>query len=120
VYGASRRAGRGKVDPLGAPGRSVRRHDAYVNVAEQFYDSIFDIHGKGVLYTARQSFPLLPKGASIILNLSIFGVKGLSSKSVYSTTKLSFVGSHGRCAMFPVVSVSLKNEQNRSGTSVSR
>jgi hypothetical protein len=53
-------------------------------VAEQFYDSIFDIHGKGVLYTARQSFPLLPKGASIILNLSIFGVKGLSSKSVYS------------------------------------
>ena len=63
----------------------MRRHDVYV--AEQFYDSIFDIHVKGVLYTARQSRPLRPKGASIILNLSIFGVKGLWSKSVYSTTK---------------------------------
>lgn len=87
MYGASRRAGRGKVDALGALGRSVRRHDAYVNVAEEFYDSIFDIHVKGVLDAARRSLPPLPKGATIILNLSIFGVKGLPSKRVYSTTK---------------------------------
>ena len=70
MYGASRPAGRGKVDTLGAPGRSVGRHDSYVNVAEQFYNSIFDIHVKGVLYKARQSLPLLPEGASIILNSS--------------------------------------------------
>jgi NAD(P)-dependent dehydrogenase (short-subunit alcohol dehydrogenase family) len=42
---------------------------------------------KGVLFTVQKALPLLPDGASIILNWSSVGSKGLSSNSVYSATK---------------------------------
>jgi NAD(P)-dependent dehydrogenase (short-subunit alcohol dehydrogenase family) len=42
---------------------------------------------KGVLFTVQKALPLLPDGASIILNGSIVGSKGLPSNSVYSATK---------------------------------
>ena len=42
---------------------------------------------KGLLFTVKKALPLLPDGASIILNASIVASKGLSSNSVYSATK---------------------------------
>jgi NAD(P)-dependent dehydrogenase (short-subunit alcohol dehydrogenase family) len=42
---------------------------------------------KGVLFTVQKALPLLPDGASIILNASVVGSKGLSSNRVYSATK---------------------------------
>ena len=42
---------------------------------------------KGLLFTVQKALPLLPDGASIILNASVVGSKGLSSNSVYSATK---------------------------------
>jgi NAD(P)-dependent dehydrogenase (short-subunit alcohol dehydrogenase family) len=42
---------------------------------------------KGLLFTVQKALPLLPDGASIILNASIVGSKGFSSTSVYSATK---------------------------------
>src|ERR1700687_5996165 len=56
-------------------------------VTEELYDSIFDINVKGVLFTVQKALPLMPDGASIILNASVVGSKGLSSNSVYSATK---------------------------------
>src|SRR5215831_11161663 len=56
-------------------------------ITEDSYDSIFDINVKGVVFTVQKALPLLPNGASIILNSSIVGSKGLSSNSVYSATK---------------------------------
>src|SRR5262249_14863134 len=56
-------------------------------ITEELYDSIFDINVKRVLFTVQKALPLLPDGASIILNASIVGSKGLSSNSVYSATK---------------------------------
>ncbi|HEX6504114.1 MAG TPA: SDR family oxidoreductase [Terriglobales bacterium] len=56
-------------------------------ITEEFYDSIFDINVKGVVFTVQKALPLLPDGASIILNSSIVGSKGLPSNSVYSATK---------------------------------
>jgi NAD(P)-dependent dehydrogenase (short-subunit alcohol dehydrogenase family) len=56
-------------------------------ITEAFYHSIFDINVKGLLFTVQKALPLLPDGASIILNASIVGSKGLSSNSVYSATK---------------------------------
>ena len=47
----------------------------------------FDINVKGLLFTVQKALPLLPDGASIILNASIVASKGLSSNSVYSATK---------------------------------
>jgi NAD(P)-dependent dehydrogenase (short-subunit alcohol dehydrogenase family) len=42
-----------------------------------------------VLFTAQKALPLMPEGASIILNASVVASKGLSSNSVYSATKAS-------------------------------
>jgi NAD(P)-dependent dehydrogenase (short-subunit alcohol dehydrogenase family) len=45
------------------------------------------INVKGLLFAVQKALPLLPDGASIILNASIVGSKGYSSNSVYSATK---------------------------------
>src|SRR6202043_2306328 len=50
-------------------------------------DSIFNINVKGLLFTVQKALPLLPDGASIILNASIVASKGLSANSVYSASK---------------------------------
>jgi NAD(P)-dependent dehydrogenase (short-subunit alcohol dehydrogenase family) len=56
-------------------------------ITEELYDSIFDINVKALLFTVQKALPLMPDGASIILNASIVASKGLSSNSVYSATK---------------------------------
>lgn len=56
-------------------------------ITEQHYDSIFDINVKGVLFTVQKAVPLMSDGASIILNASIVGSKGLAANSVYAATK---------------------------------
>jgi NAD(P)-dependent dehydrogenase (short-subunit alcohol dehydrogenase family) len=42
---------------------------------------------KGLLFTVQKALPLLPDGASIILNASVVASKGLGANSVYSATK---------------------------------
>jgi NAD(P)-dependent dehydrogenase (short-subunit alcohol dehydrogenase family) len=56
-------------------------------ITEELYDEIFNVNVKGVLFTVQKSLPLLPDGASIILNASIVASKGLSANSVYSASK---------------------------------
>ena len=56
-------------------------------ITEEHYDSIFDINVKGLLFTVQKALPLIPDGASIILNASIAATKGPPDWSVYSATK---------------------------------
>jgi NAD(P)-dependent dehydrogenase (short-subunit alcohol dehydrogenase family) len=56
-------------------------------ITEELFDSIFNANVKGLLFTVQKALPLLPDGASIILNSSVVGSKGLSMNSVYSATK---------------------------------
>jgi len=65
----------------------VARYAPLGAITEDFFDSIFNINFKGVLFTVQKSLPLLRDGGSIILNASIVATKGLSSNSVYSATK---------------------------------
>lgn len=65
----------------------VARYARLGAITEELYDSIFDINVKGLLFTVQKALPLLPDGASIILNASIVGSKGLAMNSVYSATK---------------------------------
>jgi NAD(P)-dependent dehydrogenase (short-subunit alcohol dehydrogenase family) len=67
-------AGGGSFSPLGL-------------ITEEQYISTFDTNVKGVLFTVQKALPLLPDGASIILNASIAGVKGIPAFSVYSASK---------------------------------
>jgi NAD(P)-dependent dehydrogenase (short-subunit alcohol dehydrogenase family) len=56
-------------------------------ITEEFYDSIFDINVKGLLFTVQKALPLLPDGASIILNAAIGSSKGPPAASVACATK---------------------------------
>jgi NAD(P)-dependent dehydrogenase (short-subunit alcohol dehydrogenase family) len=65
----------------------VVRYGALGSITEDLFDAIFDVNVKGLLFTVQKALPLMPDGASIILNASIVGSKGLPSNSVYSATK---------------------------------
>jgi NAD(P)-dependent dehydrogenase (short-subunit alcohol dehydrogenase family) len=65
----------------------VARYAPFGDITEELYDEIFDINVKGLLFTVQKTLPLLPDGASVILNSSIVASKGLSANSVYSATK---------------------------------
>src|SRR4029077_1716359 len=77
---------KGKLDIVFA-NAGVATYAALGEITEDHYDSIFNINVKGFLFTVQKALPLLPNGASIILNSSIVASKGFSSNSVYSATK---------------------------------
>src|SRR5881396_184877 len=60
---------------------------SFGQITEDLFDSIFSTNVKGLLFTVQKALPLMPDGASIILNASIVGSKGLAANSVYSATK---------------------------------
>src|SRR5215471_13266205 len=65
---------RGKLDILFA-NAGIAMYAPLGKITEEFYDSIFNINVKGVLFTVQKALPLLLDGASIILNASIVGSK---------------------------------------------
>ena len=67
-------AGGGELAPLGS-------------ITEAHFDKTFDTNVKGLLFTVQKALPLMPEGASIILNASITSIKGNPAFSVYSATK---------------------------------
>ena len=57
-------------------------------ITEEHYDALFNGNVKGVLFTVQKALPLLPDGASIILNASTAASKAPAPEwSVYSATK---------------------------------
>ena len=57
-------------------------------ITEEHYDALFNSNVKGVLFTVQKALPLLPDGASIILNASVAGSTAPSPEwSVYNATK---------------------------------
>jgi NAD(P)-dependent dehydrogenase (short-subunit alcohol dehydrogenase family) len=62
-------AGTAKYAPLG-------------KITEEFFDSIFDVNVKGLLFPVQSALPLLQDGASIVLCASVVASKGLPSNSV--------------------------------------
>jgi len=67
-------AGLGELVPLG-------------QITEAHFDKTFGVNVKGTLFTVQKALPLMPDGASIVLNGSIASVKGMSAFGVYAATK---------------------------------
>jgi NAD(P)-dependent dehydrogenase (short-subunit alcohol dehydrogenase family) len=67
-------AGGGEFMPLG-------------RITEAHFDKTFGINVKGTLFTVQKALPLMPDGASIVLNGSMVSIKGLPAFSVYAATK---------------------------------
>jgi len=51
-------------------------------ITEEFFNSIFDVNVKGLLFTVQKALPLLKDGASIVLCASVVASKGLPSNHV--------------------------------------
>src|SRR3977135_897207 len=77
---------KGKLDVVFA-NAGIAKYAPFGKVTEELYDSIFNINVKGLFFTVQKALPLLPNGASIILNASVVASKGLPINSVYSATK---------------------------------
>jgi len=80
------KAKKGRVDILfaNAGGTGLARLG---EITEEHFDELFGANVKGLLFTVQKALPLMPDGASIILNASIVASKGLPEWSVYSATK---------------------------------
>jgi NAD(P)-dependent dehydrogenase (short-subunit alcohol dehydrogenase family) len=61
---------KGKLDVVFA-NAGVAKYAPFGKIAEELYDSIFDINVKGLLFTVQKALPLMPDGASVILNASL-------------------------------------------------
>jgi NAD(P)-dependent dehydrogenase (short-subunit alcohol dehydrogenase family) len=77
---------KGRLDVVFA-NAGVAKYAPLDQITEEFFDSIFDINVRGVLFTVQKALQLLSDGASIILNASIVASKGFPANSVYSATK---------------------------------
>jgi len=77
---------KGRLDVLFA-NAGIARYGALGTIEGELFDAIFDTNVKGVLFTVQKALPLMPDGASIILNASIVASKGLAANSVYSASK---------------------------------
>ena len=77
---------KGRLDVVFA-NAGVAQYAALGTITEEFYHLTFDINVTGVLFTVQKALPHLPDGASIILNSSSVGSKGLSMNSIYSASK---------------------------------
>ena len=77
---------KGKLDIVFA-NAGVAKYARLGTISEEVFDSIFNTNVRGLLFTVQKALPLMPDGASIVLNASIVGSKGLAANSVYSATK---------------------------------
>ena len=83
---ATVKAKKGRIDILFA-NAGITPMTPFGEITEEDYDSTFDCDVKGVLFTVQKALPLMPDGASVILNASIVSSKGFPQRSVYSATK---------------------------------
>jgi len=77
---------KGKLDIVFA-NAGVATFAQFGQITEEHFDSIFNVNVRGTLFTVQKALPLMPDGASIILNASIVASKGFGMNSVYSATK---------------------------------
>ena len=85
---------KGKLDIVFA-NAGMAKYAALGKITEELYDLTFDINVKGLLFTVQKALPLLPDGASIILNASIVASKGCRRIVIIAPQRLLCAPSHG-------------------------
>uniref|UniRef100_B3G4A2 3-ketoacyl-[acyl-carrier-protein] reductase beta subunit n=1 Tax=Adineta vaga TaxID=104782 RepID=B3G4A2_ADIVA len=57
------------------------------SITEEYFDHMFNVNVKGVLFTVQEVLSILNDGSAIILDASIATIKGPPASSIYSATK---------------------------------
>ncbi len=76
----------GRVDILFA-NAGVADHATIEQVTESQFDTAFSTNVKGVFFCMQKALPLMPDGAAVILNASIWTIKGIPGFGVLSAGK---------------------------------
>lgn len=66
------------------------------SITEEFFDNIFNINVKGILFTVQKALPIFSDGGSIILCGSTATIRAFPALSIYSASKAA-VRSFARC-----------------------
>ncbi len=56
-------------------------------ITEEYFDSMFNVNVKGLVFTVQKALPLMSKGGSIILGGSAVALKGFPATSIYAASK---------------------------------
>ena len=83
---ATVKAKKGRIDILFANAGSAT-FAPLGEITEEHFDTIFNTNVKGLLFSVQKALPLIPNGASIILNASVVASTGNPALSIYSATK---------------------------------
>jgi NAD(P)-dependent dehydrogenase (short-subunit alcohol dehydrogenase family) len=78
---------KGRIDILFANAGIANQNALMGQITELQFDLTFGINVRGLLFSVQKAFPLMPDGASIIMNGSAASIKGLPTQTVYSATK---------------------------------
>lgn len=76
----------GRIDILFA-NAGVARVTPFEAVDEAFFDELFDVNVKGLLFSVQKALPLFAGGGAIVLNSSVANTSGTPGFGVYSATK---------------------------------
>ena len=60
-------------------------------VTEAYFDEIFNVNVKGLLFSVQKALPLMKSGAAIVLNASVNGHKAMLNASVYAASKAAVI-----------------------------
>jgi NAD(P)-dependent dehydrogenase (short-subunit alcohol dehydrogenase family) len=78
---------KGRIDILFANAGIASQNALMGQITELQFDLTFGINVRGLLFSVQKALPLMPEGASIIMNGSAASIKGLPTQTVYSATK---------------------------------
>jgi NAD(P)-dependent dehydrogenase (short-subunit alcohol dehydrogenase family) len=78
---------KGRIDILFANAGIASQNALMGQITELQFDLTFGINVRGLLFSVQRALPLMPDGASIIMNGSAASIKALPTQTVYSATK---------------------------------
>lgn len=76
----------GRLDILFA-NAGVAEHDTIEHITELQFETAFSTNVKGVLFCMQKALPLMPDGAAVVLNASMWTIKGVAGFGVLSASK---------------------------------
>lgn len=76
----------GRLDILFA-NAGVAEHSTIEHITERQFETAFSTNVKGVLFCMKKALPLMPDGAAVVLNASMWTIKGVAGFGVLSASK---------------------------------